>query len=77
MQETRDVVFREGEAPAVPIDGTTIRKGEIQVQTGPQPTPLPPSIPSPAPQHGREDEQDASDVASSPDTKTRSEKLAI
>jgi len=37
VQETRDVVFYEGEAPMTPVDGRTIResrRGGVQVTSG-------------------------------------------
>ena len=70
VRETQDIVFHEGKAPIVPIDGMTIksRKVEVQVLTRLQPTQLPPPAPLSTPQHGREEEEHTTNETSLPDT---------
>ena len=82
VQETRDVVFYEGEVPVMPVDSGTIksRREEVQVTSRCQPTlapPLPPPVAISAPSHDTEVDHEKNGVLDSPDIETSSKQLTI
>jgi len=74
VQETRDVVFYEGEAPMMPVDGGTISPGRSPSD---ERTPTNFGIASSVPSHNTGVEHEKDDVPDGPDLETSSERLTI